>query len=172
MRLPEKLCLLVLLVLVVGCYDAPERHHPTDRPTLEANFAAYARALFAELRSEPMDSTLETEIGLFGDLTVGGGERTVMRRYRYRVDSTAHGSFAYMAFQVRDTAEQFVSVPVVLSFVPVDDGWHLESVRHGEVAGDPEPDPPMANGQTKLHESLATHLDAWLDGAVASTGMR
>ncbi len=176
MRIPECLTVLLLLIAAQACGDVPDRQASSEALGNEEPFAEYARDLFAELRRESLDSTLETEVGLFGDLSVASGERAVMRQYRYRVDSSDSGSLAHMAFHVRDASEQYAPVPVVLTFAARDNAWRLEQAVFGDAVSEMERDHgghhdseerSAMQTQTPLYRSLRAHFDAWLGAAIS-----
>lgn len=162
----------LLALLVASCADVPD----TDQHRAEgagADFASYAQAVYAELAREPLDSTLETETGLFGGMSVGEGESIVMGEYRFRVDSAEYGPVAHMAFQLRDVDGEYEPVPVVLQFVSRDDSWRLEEVAHYGAepirirGGSPEAGSHDRDDEANpLLRSVAGRLDLWIVAAV------
>lgn len=174
---------MLLLGVLVGCEDStqPASDGAAVEESVEESFESYSRKLFAELNAEPLDTTLQTEIGLFGDMSVGGGDRVVMRQYRYRIDSTEFGPLGYMAFQVRSTEDESEPVPVVLTFVERNGAWRLDQAVFGRRAYNALPDDDLQEGPeqprseeapTPVHASLRARLDTWLGAAVSRTASR
>ncbi len=79
---------------------------------------------------KPLDPTLATETGLFGDLTVAAGDEVVVGRYRYHVERFGNGLVGHMAFQIRDSTRRHDAVPVVLRFVSLEGEWKLEELSY------------------------------------------
>ena len=185
MSVRPAVCVAILLLVVASaaCGSASDSSAPADQSGTEAHFAAYARSLFAELRRVPLDSTAQIDIGLFGDLSLSTDERVVMRQYRYRVDSTKYGPVAQMAFHVRDSLQQNVSIPVLLTFALREKAWHLEQADYhasatGVAEGDHHaPNPPAPEFRsddaldtetppTRLQKLLRTDFHEWIDAAI------
>lgn len=177
---------LLLVVASAACGEASDSSASADSGGVEDDFASFSRSLFAELHREPLDSSSNIEVGLFGDLSLSLEERVVMGRYRYRVDSTDYGHVAYMAFQVRDSLREEAPVPVFLTFARRDAAWHLEGADYGaEVSGIAEvdsqaTDPPAPDlrtvgpynteaGVTPLQRLLNANFQAWIDAAIQRT---
>ena len=164
---------LMMLLMLPSCSEVDEGRQRQTLESLLEDFASYSQKVYSSLATEPLDSTLQTETGLFGGMAVGAGERIVMGQYRYRVDSAEYGPIGRMAFQIRDTDGAHGPEPVVLQFVSRDGRWRLEEVAHfasdttgigstasGSGAG-------TTNPQTNpLVRSLAERLDPWVGAAV------
>lgn len=166
-----------MTMLLTSCSEVDEGQERQTLENLQEDFASYSQKVYGSLATEPLDSTLQTETGLFGGMAVGADERIVMGRYRYRVDSAEYGPIGRMAFQIRDTDGAYDAVPVVLQFVSRDGNWRLEEVAHfasnttdtgsaasGSSAGtaDPQTNP--------LVRSLTERLDPWVGAAVDRVG--
>jgi hypothetical protein len=163
----------LMMMLLPSCSEVDVGRQRQTLESLREDFASYSQKVYGSLATEPLDSTLQTETGLFGGMAVGAGERIVMGRYRYRVDSAEYGPIGRMAFQIRDMDGAYGAVPVVLQFVSRDGSWRLEEVAHfasdttdigsaasGSGAG-------ATNPQTNpLVRSLTERLDPWVGAAV------
>ena len=165
-----------MVIFVASCGGASDTNEGLSERE-NPDFASYAQSVYAELAREPLDSTLQTEVGLFGDMSVGEGENIVMGEYRFRLDSTEYGPVAHMAFQVRDAGGEYEPVPVVLQFVSRDEKWRLEEVAHHDLAlsrgsaAFRESEPSDADdGANPLVRSVEAGLDPWVVSAVGRAG--
>lgn len=152
-----------VLLLMLGC-GTPQPGGNEARVGEEA-FAQFADRLYDELDAQPISRGHRARIGLFGDLDVMSGEKVVMGRYRYRVDTVAGRPAGHLAFQIRDE-EAGRTVPIILTFQPRDGEWHLENSRHVEEVtshGASSPDAETSDGLTHL---LNTRLESWAQAAV------
>lgn len=162
-----------MMLLLPACSKVDEGRQLQTLESLREDFASYSQKVYSSLATEPLDSTLQTEMGLFGGMAVGADERIVMGQYRYRVDSAEYGPIGRMAFQIRETNSGYDPEPVVLQFVLREGSWRLEEVAHfasdttdtgstasGSVAGTTN---PPAN---PLVRSLTERLDPWVGAAV------
>lgn len=171
---------VVLSVLSLSCVGEEGRGRDAREPDPTFDFASYAEDLFVQLRREPLDSSLQTETGLFGDMSVGAGESVVMGRYRLRVDSQPTGRVGYMAFQIRDARRNYEPIPIVLRFVSEAGRWRLDDAQAHpresestslEASGTTEAEPESPNGTggllpDSLEQSLGLHLEDWTRTAV------
>jgi len=177
----RRIAVVALMMMLLGsCSEVDEGREGQTLENLQKDFASYSQKVYGSLATEPLDSTLQTETGLFGGMAVGAGERIVMGRYRYRVDSAEYGPIGRMAFQIRDMDGAYGAVPVVLQFVSRDGSWRLEEVAHfafdtTDIASDTTNIGPAASGsgagatnpQTNpLVRSLTERLDPWVGAAV------
>lgn len=162
---------LLLVVTIVSCGETTREAKGTA--TIESDFRAFANELFDEMRRVPLDSTFETEPGLFGDMSVTPGEAVVMGRYRFRVDSTASRHVGHMAFQIRDAERMVDPVPVVLRFVSLDGTWQLDEAAlyapYTTSPPDTQNSADLVRGNARpnpLGQSVIENLDPWVHAAV------
>lgn len=129
---------------------------------VEASFGAFAGALYTEMRNEPLGDSVDVELGLFGDLNVMPGERVVMGRYRYRVDSIDGVPVGFFSLLVRPAGEQ-IGVPVQVTFARRGRGWELREAEHVLTPNGAESE---GHAPTfRLREALEGDLESWVHRA-------